>query len=125
MRQKLKSFIQNDQYFYGFLVILVGIVSFLLGQKSTPLGANKPQEVVTFAETSQKVSIDKTKVTLEDNTKTSVSEGVIASKNGTKYHLESCPGASQIKEENRIIFASVAEAKAAGYTPAANCPGLQ
>ncbi|MCA9367941.1 deoxyribonuclease I, partial [Candidatus Kaiserbacteria bacterium] len=50
---------------------------------------------------------------------------VIASKNGTKYHLPSCPGASQIKEANRLEFASIAQARAAGYEPAKNCPGLQ
>jgi methylphosphotriester-DNA--protein-cysteine methyltransferase len=50
---------------------------------------------------------------------------VIASKNGSKYHLPSCPGGSQIKAENRITFASPDLAEAAGYQPAANCPGLQ
>jgi hypothetical protein len=53
-----------------------------------------------------------------------VSGVVIGSKSGTKYHLPTCPGASQIKSENRIEFASVAAAVAAGYKPAANCPGL-
>ncbi len=50
---------------------------------------------------------------------------VVASKSGTKYHLPDCPGAKQIKESNKISFASVSAARAAGYTPAANCPGLK
>lgn len=48
----------------------------------------------------------------------------MASKNGTKYYLPTCGTAKRIKEENRIWFATKAEAAAAGFTPAANCPGL-
>ncbi len=44
---------------------------------------------------------------------------VVASKNSTKYHLPSCAGAKAIKEENKIWFASVEEAKAGRDTPAA------
>ncbi len=48
----------------------------------------------------------------------------VASKSGTKYHLPWCPGAKQMKEENKIYFSSKEEAEAAGYTPAANCKGI-
>lgn len=48
----------------------------------------------------------------------------VASKNGTKYHLPWCSGALRIKEENKVWFASKAEAEAAGYEPAANCKGI-
>jgi len=61
--------------------------------------------------------------TNQENTPTG--EGtVVASKNGSKYHLPSCSGAKQINEVNKIVFASAEEARAAGYTPAANCKGL-
>lgn len=49
---------------------------------------------------------------------------VVASKNGSKYYLPSCAAANRISEMNRVWFASPAAAAAAGYTPAANCPGL-
>lgn len=49
---------------------------------------------------------------------------VVASKNGTKYYLPTCAGASRIAPANKVWFASVAAAVAAGYTPAANCKGL-
>jgi hypothetical protein len=55
------------------------------------------------------------------NTATTASQAVVASKNGTKYHYEHCPGAKQIKAENKISFNSPAEAEASGYTLAANC----
>jgi len=48
----------------------------------------------------------------------------VASKNGTKYYLVTCSSANRIKAENRVYFGSIQEAVAAGYTPAANCPGL-
>ena len=48
----------------------------------------------------------------------------VASKTGTKYYLASCSGASRIKDENRIYFASAKDAADAGYGPASNCPGL-
>ena len=48
----------------------------------------------------------------------------MASKNGTKYYLPSCSSSKRIKEENRIWFDTKEEAEAAGYGPAANCPGL-
>jgi len=48
----------------------------------------------------------------------------VASKTGTKYHLPTCSGAKRINEENKVWFSSTEEAKAAGYTPATNCPGL-
>jgi hypothetical protein len=49
---------------------------------------------------------------------------IVASKGGTKYFLPECTGAGRISEANKIWFASVAAAKAAGYSPAANCAGL-
>lgn len=49
----------------------------------------------------------------------------VASKSGTKYHFPWCPGAAQIAEKNKIWFANEEEARAAGYTPAANCKGLK
>ncbi len=49
---------------------------------------------------------------------------VVASKNGTKYYLPTCAGASRIAEANKVWFASPAAALAAGYAPAANCSGI-
>ncbi len=46
---------------------------------------------------------------------------VVASKNSDKYHLPWCSGAGSIKEENKIWFATEADAIAAGYTKAGNC----
>lgn len=48
----------------------------------------------------------------------------VASKNGTKYYLPTCGTAKRIKEANQVWFATKEAAAAAGYSPAANCPGL-
>lgn len=48
----------------------------------------------------------------------------MASKNGTKYYLPTCGSAKRIKTENIVWFQTKGEAEAAGYGPAANCPGL-
>ena len=50
---------------------------------------------------------------------------VVASKNGTKYYWPWCSGANRIKASNQVSFISIAAARAAGYTPASNCKGLQ
>lgn len=49
---------------------------------------------------------------------------VVASKNGTKYYLPECAGADRISVANKVWFASVVAAVAAGYAPAANCKGI-
>ena len=50
--------------------------------------------------------------------------GYVASKTGSKYYLPWCGGAKSIKVENKIQFATRADAESAGYTPAANCKGI-
>lgn len=48
----------------------------------------------------------------------------VGSKSGSVYYLPSCKGADAIKQENKVWFVSAQEAEAAGYRPAANCPGI-
>ena len=47
---------------------------------------------------------------------------VVGNKRSGKYHLPHCSGYSQINLENRVEFNSPAEAEAAGYRRAGNCP---
>ena len=121
MWQKLKSLMLDDQVFYGFLVVLVGCVSFLLGRFSvleTPTVSSKA-EVRFSVDNELRKELAVPAVSAEE-------EGmVVASKTGTKYHRPDCPGAKQIKPENQISFPSGTAALAAGYSPASNCPGLK
>lgn len=122
MIKKLKSFLADDALFFALLLVLVGLVSFGLGRQSVLVGegarpAPSAPAGVIFTD------VPATDFVLENGTTADVP--VVASRSGSKYHLPKCPGALQIKEENKLYFDSTAEAEAAGYTPAANCPGLQ
>ncbi len=125
VKAKIKP-LEND-LIIAIVIILVALISFGLGRLS-------------------KIRENKTPITIEDvGSKQNLTEKVepwgigaesakekgstldklfVASKNGTKYHYPWCPGALNIKEENKIWFSSKNEAEKAGYTPAANCKGL-
>jgi len=114
MLAKIKNFIKTYEkdLILVVVIILVALISFGLGRLS-------------------KIGESRVPVTIE-NLSASVlptpgvgEKTIVASKNGTKYHYVWCSGASTIKEENKIYFSSVEEAKSAGYTPAANCKGLK
>ena len=47
---------------------------------------------------------------------------IIGNSNSKKYHRPDCSGYRDMAEKNRVFFKSVAEAEAAGYKRAGNCP---
>lgn len=49
-------------------------------------------------------------------------ERIIGNKNSKKYQRPDCSGYLATSEKNRVYFNTVAEAEAAGYTRAGNCP---
>ncbi len=128
MLEKLKSFLLNDQIFFAIIVVLVGIASFLLGRASvlenapnTAAVKTTTLPVVTMEEApAREVPVAQGTVKVE----AFATGTLVGSKSGTKYHLPTCPGAKQIKEENKVYFKDNKEAEAAGYKPAANCPQL-
>lgn len=124
MFRKLKSLVLTDQWFYGTLILLVGVISFTLGRMSTQSGAKTEPLLRVEAEktTSSSSKADVVTITPVQTAALPQAVAVVASKSGTKYHLPTCPGAKQIKEENKLFFATISEAEAAGYKRAANCP---
>jgi deoxyribonuclease I len=52
----------------------------------------------------------------------SANGAIIANKRTKVYHRPDCPGAAKVSQQNRVRFASEAEAQAAGYRLAGNCP---
>lgn len=125
IREKIKGLLKDEQAFLTTLLILVATASFGLGRQSvdlTEVGATKPTVAETKAVFESPVgdppSSERAPVVPADSTY------YVASKSGEAYHLPYCGGAARIKEENKIYFKSKAEAEAAGYRPAANCPGL-
>lgn len=121
--QKLKSFLADDALYMVVVIVLVGVISFGLGRSSVlgkageGLGPTGPAGVIL---TEPEITAEN-KVDIDTVTAT----GVVGSRSGTKYHLPDCPGALQMKDENKIFFSSIEAAQAAGYTPAGNCPGLE
>lgn len=130
MFKKLKSLIADDSLYAASLLVLVGIASFGLGRLSvTPIDPEgAPATVVrTMVEPPATSGQPKPPATSSPEVQPVVlaeTATIVASKAGTKYHKVTCPGAKQIKPENKIYFESPEAAKAAGYTAAANCPGL-
>jgi len=117
MLVKLKSFASSERAFTAVLLCLIGIISFVLGRYSVI----EPSFAPTAADSQAGVVfIDSPDPVVEPGV-----TRVVVSKSGTKYHLLTCSGASTIKEANKVYFDSIDQAKAAGYTPAANCKGLE
>lgn len=117
--------------FLSLVIILVSSLSFGIGRLSVvgdlpagkagrePIKIEYDQELTT-ENTNQTATV--TNATQKKLAPPSASDGgVVASKNGSKYHYPYCPGAKQIKETNKITFDSPSLAEAAGYTLAANC----
>jgi len=122
MYEKFKSYLADETLFIAILLILVSFISFGLGRQSVMGGEIRPAPTAPAG-----ISITETPKAIENKApiESLSSEKVVVSKSGTKYHLLNCPGASQIKEENKVYFENTELARAAGYTPAANCPGLK
>ena len=131
MLPKFKSFLANDLLFYSVLLVLIAVGSFGLGRLSVSSTKvpEKPlflKENITSASVVNAVPAATASTSIKAEVATvSKTAAVVGSKSGTKYHLPNCPGAKRIKPANLISFETIDAAKAAGYTPAANCPGLQ
>ena len=53
---------------------------------------------------------------------TATTGDIIGNKNSKIYHRPNCPGYTSVSEKNQVRFKSVAEAEAAGFRVAKNCP---
>ena len=101
------------------IILLIGFASFGLGRLSKIEEMKSPVTIydpLSTSDTSLGGEVEAAHVQQEGS--------VVGSKNGSKYHLPWCSGAQRIKEENKVWFATIEEAKEAGYTAAANCKGL-
>lgn len=67
------------------------------------------------------VPYDKTPLLATGNGSEKAAKNFVASVSGKLYYPADCKAAQRIKEENRIWFATVAEAKLAGLTPSSQC----
>ena len=131
--QKIKwlgGLVQKRDIYGLCVVVLVALSSFFLGrlsvfeERAVPvtienISANSPVVLGEFTESSV---VNEAPVSVKV---TKPSAGTyVGSKNGTKFHLPYCPGASQISETNKVWFQTKEEAIAKGYSPASNCKGI-
>jgi len=121
--QKIKGVLNKantEDFGLILIVLLVAFASFGLGRLSV---LDMPDEPITIQSASTFNAISG--VTQGGEVAAEIPEGgYVASKNSDKYHLPWCSGAQRISEQNKIYFATKAEAESAGYTPAGNCKGI-
>lgn len=114
--KKIKDIALTQSVYLTLVIVLVALASFGLGRRSI-------EESVRPVGSSASVTKSLEKDEGSDEV-TSDSTYYVASKNGEAYHLPFCSGAKRISDTNLIKFSTKEEAEAAGYRPAANCPGL-
>lgn len=136
---KAKSFdwLTSREVYMVILIITVASLSYGLGRLSKIREVREPlriENITTEKNNGEGESGVLSKTVISNNQAAIITTPVITnnattgqyvgSKTSDKYHLPWCSGAKRIKEENKIWFASIADAEAKGYKPAANCPGL-
>lgn len=132
IRSRIKALFLDETLFVAVLILLVGIASFGLGRSSVM--SQQPEtttEAAVSVSEAKPAKLQREPTVLSASALADVASGTpdasqqyVGSKNGTKFHLPSCPGASQIKEENKVYFTSKQDAYSKGYTEAANCKGI-
>jgi len=120
----------KDDLYIVIMIILVATASFGLGKLSSYEKSRTPISIINTRNAIYKDVFDtglssSTKNQLPVNQPVQVSGEVVASKSGTKYYYPWCSGVSKIKEDNKVWFKSIEDAKLAGLTPASNCVGLK
>ena len=111
-----ERFLLIRKLFLALVIILVATLSFGIGRLTGERGSESIK-----IEYDPTLGQSKPTTAVVGNSLPTSQGSVIVSKTGTKYHYLHCPGAKQIKETNKITFASAKEAEEAGYTLAANC----
>ncbi len=135
--QKVKGWVSKNKIdiFTAAVIFFIGISSFGLGRLSVLL----PQkEAIRFEDPAASDATDISYAPLAAISQESASPNVsdtaspaalkngafVASKSGSVYYAVWCSGVSRIREENKVWFQTKEGAKAQGYRPAKNCPGL-
>jgi len=118
LTQKIKGFLkilENKDIFTILIIVLVAFLSFGLGRLSKIEESRIP------------IKIENSASVLSGTNKLNNNPEMlyVASVNGESYHFPWCSGAQRISETNKVTFASIEEARAQGYKPAGNCPGLE
>ncbi len=111
---KIKNLAEDliDGWGIVLIVFLVAMGSFGLGRLSV-LEAVKGPVSITQAPT------------IANTRGMNIGGLIVASRTGSAYYFPWCAGVAKILPQNQIWFASEEKARAAGYSPAKNCKGLE
>ena len=122
--EKIKQFLESDRgkdILTILIVVLVGLGSFELGRisqeaQSSGIKIEYPnQEASVLGAEASEV------VTNENHLTSPAGKAYFASSRGSKYYSIGCSGGKTLKEENKIYFATAAEAERAGYELSSTC----
>jgi len=120
--EKIKAFIESEKgkdILTIIIVILVGLGSFELGRLSkedessgikieyTNQAENQPANVISVINSTKKENVS--------------GKNFFASNSGTKYYSIGCSAGRDIKQENKVYFATKEEAEKAGYELSSSC----
>lgn len=133
-----KGFKMSTDLFIVLLIILACFASFGLGKLSALEKKKTPIQVLKVQEDLLAAVVGKTEPSLKGENEpvsnnnlataldSQINKGlVLASKSGKKYYFPWCSGVDRIKEENKVWFTTIEDAKKAGLTPASGCAGLK
>ncbi|MDQ5949460.1 MAG: hypothetical protein QG589_586 [Patescibacteria group bacterium] len=130
---KIHSFARS--LYVPILLIVVASIFFALGRLSTIERNHTPIRVVSPNNSQTGAVIQAVGVGVDSSqgegnsvfvaTGETTGGQVIGSKTGKKYYFPWCSTVKRIKPENQVPFASIADARSAGYTPGGNCKGLK
>src|SRR3989338_11384795 len=126
LNHKAKRAFHAD-FFTAIVIILVAFAGLGLGRLSALEGKKTPiliEKNLSLSPSPKETVPDKNTAPIK-TTQNPSEKSFVAAKTGTKYYLPWCGGVSRIKEENKVWFASEAEAQKSGYQPATNCKGLK
>jgi len=117
-----KVFKMSDGLFIAVAMVLIALGAFGLGKisayekKDVPISVLQKQEsILANTNLNQVATVGESKI----------ENMFVASKSGTKYYYPWCSGVDRIKEENKIWFATIEEARSRGLEPASGCTGLK
>ena len=137
--EKIKHFIESEKgkdILVVIIVILVGLGSFELGRLSKENNSsgikilsaqteeypteNQKANIIYFEDSNILRGVVKTQNSVP-KTSPEISKNFFASNRGSKYYSLGCSSGKDIKQENRIYFATSEEAERAGYALSSSC----
>jgi hypothetical protein len=138
--KKVVKFVKSyqERCLFIVVVILVALISFRAGglrekesqssdikisiNEGTNLTEEEKKLLALGTAVQRKGLADETQVLGENKTVKSIENcNFIGSKNSDKYHTPDCHWSEKIKEENRVCFETIEEARGKGYQAAGCC----